>query len=84
MASMIDERTIFTEDWDVLAQLQSKLETLVATVRVREQELAKMHAVRTALAERQLPTDDADLAALEGRLRDALADVAQRRAQLDG
>ncbi|MQB35190.1 hypothetical protein DXT93_32490 [Agrobacterium rhizogenes] len=75
---MIDERTLFSSDPFELATLRNQLQRLTQAAQSREREM-----LRTALSEPEnpLPTDAAALAALEDKLKDALAEVQQRRAQ---
>jgi hypothetical protein len=76
----IDERTIFTTDPDELKKLQNDLRRLLEATNLQEHEIARKQAERlTGQQVSELPTSQVELAALEVRLQDALAEVQARR-----
>jgi hypothetical protein len=76
----IDERTIFTTDPDELKRLQIDLRRLLEATNLQEHVIARGQAeLLTGEQIAGLPTSQVELAAIEVRLEDALAEVRARR-----
>ena len=72
----INERTIFTTDPDELTRLQTDLRRLLEATNLQEHVIARGQAqLLTGEQISELPTSQVELAAIELRLQDALAEV---------
>ena len=77
----IDERTVFSTDLDELKKLQLDLRRLLEATNLQEHVIVRQESTRlTGQQIAELPSSPAELAAIEVRLQDALAEVRAKRA----